>query len=144
MPGRRDVDEQVEDRAPKTCAACGRTMTWRKGWAKNWGEVKFCSDGCRKRKVSPMDEQLEAEILRLLALRGSGKTICPSEAARGLAKGEDRAEWEPLMEPARAAARRLVARGTIDIMQGGHVVDGSTALNRGRGRGQIVNNSWGS
>ena len=32
----------------KPCVACGRPMTWRKRWAKNWGEVKFCSDACRK------------------------------------------------------------------------------------------------
>lgn len=31
----------------KPCAACGRTMSWRKRWAKNWGEVKYCSDACR-------------------------------------------------------------------------------------------------
>jgi hypothetical protein len=33
----------------KPCVACGRTMTWRKSWAKNWAEVKFCSDACRKK-----------------------------------------------------------------------------------------------
>jgi hypothetical protein len=31
------------------------------------------------------------------------------------------------MEPARAAARRLVAAGKVQITQGGHVVDPSTA-----------------
>ncbi len=31
------------------------------------------------------------------------------------------------MEPARQAARRLVAAGEIEITQGGHVVDPSTA-----------------
>jgi hypothetical protein len=31
------------------------------------------------------------------------------------------------MEPARAAARRLVARGEVEITQGGRVVDPSTA-----------------
>ena len=31
------------------------------------------------------------------------------------------------MEPARAAARRLVARGQVEITQGGRVVDPSTA-----------------
>ena len=30
-------------------------------------------------------------------------------------------------EPVREAARRLVARGEVDIVQGGHVVDPSTA-----------------
>jgi len=34
----------------KICATCGRKMTWRKSWAKNWEEVKYCSDACKKRK----------------------------------------------------------------------------------------------
>ena len=70
---------------------------------------------------------LEAEILRLLAERGQGKTICPSEAARSVAGSDERDVWEPLMEPARAAARRLVAAGRIAITQRGQVVDGATA-----------------
>jgi len=36
----------------KPCAACGRTMSWRKRWAKTWGEVKFCSEACQQRKVA--------------------------------------------------------------------------------------------
>lgn len=31
----------------KTCAICGRAMTWRKAWARNWEQVKYCSDRCR-------------------------------------------------------------------------------------------------
>jgi hypothetical protein len=31
----------------KTCAACGRPFAWRKKWARNWDEVRFCSDACR-------------------------------------------------------------------------------------------------
>jgi hypothetical protein len=114
------------DRVAKTCAACGRTMEWRKSWAKNWESVKFCSDKCRGAKVGIRDRELERAILRLLEERGAGKTICPSEAARALG-GEDGAGWEPLMEPARAAARRLVAAGKLVMTQGGAVVDGSTA-----------------
>ncbi|MES2980471.1 MAG: DUF2256 domain-containing protein [Pseudomonadota bacterium] len=37
----------------KPCAACGRDMTWRKRWAKNWAEVKFCSDACRANAGRP-------------------------------------------------------------------------------------------
>ena len=110
----------------KVCAACGRTMEWRKSWAKNWEAVKYCSDRCRKGKVGEGDRALEAAILRLLGERGAGKTICPSEAARAVA-GEEREAWEGLMEPARAAGRRLVAEGKIVITQGGRVVEGSTA-----------------
>jgi len=32
----------------KLCAACGRTMVWRKRWARDWDSVKFCSDACRR------------------------------------------------------------------------------------------------
>ena len=32
----------------KPCVQCGRAMTWRRAWAKNWVEVKFCSDRCRQ------------------------------------------------------------------------------------------------
>ena len=31
----------------KTCAACGRPFSWRRKWAANWPDVKFCSDACR-------------------------------------------------------------------------------------------------
>jgi len=41
----------------KTCLACGRPMTWRKAWAKNWDEVRYCSDRCRADKQQPMGGQ---------------------------------------------------------------------------------------
>lgn len=34
----------------KPCLACGRAMSWRKHWAKNWSEVRYCSAACRQRK----------------------------------------------------------------------------------------------
>ena len=109
--------------ASKTCATCGREITWRKKWERNWDEVKYCSDACRGHKPGALGPQLESAILRLLQERGAGKTICPSEAARAVAPDA----WEALMEPARAAARRLVFAGAIVITQGGVVVDPSRA-----------------
>jgi hypothetical protein len=111
---------------PKICVACGRTIEWRRKWERNWAEVRYCSDRCRAAKPGEQDRALERAILDLLRQRGAGKTICPSEAARLLA-GQAREDWEPLMEPARAAARRLVAAGTIVITQGGRLVDPSHA-----------------
>lgn len=35
----------------KPCQACGRPMSWRKAWARNWDEVKFCSERCRRHKT---------------------------------------------------------------------------------------------
>ncbi len=37
----------------KPCVACGRPMSWRKAWAKNWDEVRYCSDACRRQKARP-------------------------------------------------------------------------------------------
>ena len=34
----------------KACEVCGRDMTWRKAWAKNWDHVLYCSEACRKNK----------------------------------------------------------------------------------------------
>ena len=105
----------------KPCATCGRTMVWRSKWAKNWDTVRYCSAGCR-RGLDATDRALEAAILALLGQRAATATICPSEAARAVAE-----DWEPLMERARMAARRLVAAGAAVITQRGVVVDPSTA-----------------
>ncbi|MEO0324775.1 MAG: DUF3253 domain-containing protein [Myxococcota bacterium] len=108
---------------PKSCVACGRRIEWRKKWSRDWEQVRFCSKACRSAKAGPTDEALEVAILALLAQRARGKTICPSEAARAVRPDA----WRVLMEPARRAARRLVAAGRLEITQKGRVVDPSTA-----------------
>ena len=66
------------------------------------------------------EEPLEQAILRLLDARGAGKTICPSDVARDVGTPDG---WRELMEPVRAAARRLVGAGSVEITQHGEVVD---------------------
>jgi hypothetical protein len=73
--------------------------------------------------VLPVDRELEVTIVELPDLRARHATLCPNEAARAVG-GDD---WRDLMEPARAAARRLVATGDVEITQGGRVVDPSRA-----------------
>jgi len=31
----------------KICATCKRPFAWRKKWARDWEQVRFCSDKCR-------------------------------------------------------------------------------------------------
>jgi hypothetical protein len=38
------------DLPTKTCAACGLPFAWRKKWARDWDQVKYCSDRCRAGK----------------------------------------------------------------------------------------------
>jgi hypothetical protein len=39
---RRKADLPTRD-----CAACGRPFSWRKKWARDWENVRYCSDACR-------------------------------------------------------------------------------------------------
>jgi hypothetical protein len=119
-------EESAADRGEKVCGSCGRRIEWRARWARDWDAVRWCSDACRARGVRPVDRALEESIRSLLSGRAVGATICPSEAARAVA-GDDDEAWRDLMEPARRAARRLVAAGEVEITQGGVVVDPSTA-----------------
>lgn len=107
--------------ASKVCGACGRRFEWRRKWARDWDRVRYCSGACRRRRVSSHDEELERAILALLCDRSPGASICPSEAAR--AAGDE--GWRRRMESVRRAARRLAARGRVEITQGGRVVDPS-------------------
>ncbi|MFG0306504.1 MAG: DUF3253 domain-containing protein [Phycisphaerales bacterium JB040] len=108
---------------PKSCASCGRRIAWRKKWERDWEHVKYCSKSCRANTPGASDRALEEAVLSVLASRSAGASICPSEAARAV----DPDGWRALMEPARRAARRLVARGQAVITQGGRPVDLSTA-----------------
>jgi hypothetical protein len=99
-------------------------MEWRRRWAANWESVRYCSDACRRRGgPGEVGRRLEEAIEDLLSRRRADATICPSEAARAVG-GED---WRELMEPARAAGRRLAARGRVEFTQKGHPVDPSRA-----------------
>ncbi|GAC1549258.1 MAG: hypothetical protein NVS2B9_15910 [Myxococcales bacterium] len=89
-------------RAEKTCARCGRRMTWRKRWASVWDEVRYCSDACRAARPASLDAALEETIRTLLDARRPEASICPSEAARAV--GGD--AWRDLMEPARRGSLR--------------------------------------
>lgn len=73
--------------------------------------------------MSTPESRLEDAILELLDDRPTTSSICPSEAARAV----DADGWRDLMEPVRAAARRLEAQGRVEITQGGRVVDPCTA-----------------
>ncbi|MCU0271337.1 MAG: DUF2256 and DUF3253 domain-containing protein [Acidimicrobiales bacterium] len=107
----------------KSCASCGRSFVWRKAWERSWDEVRYCSQACRRRGVRPVDRALEDALRDMIATQRRDGSVCPSEAARRVAPQQ----WRALMEPARAAARRLVAAGEAEITQQGLVVDPSSA-----------------
>lgn len=36
------------DLPEKRCAWCSRPFRWRKKWSRDWAEVRYCSDACRR------------------------------------------------------------------------------------------------
>lgn len=65
---------------------------------------------------------LEAAMLRLVAERGPGGTISPTDAARAVG-GDHPDGWGPLMQPARKIAVRLMKEGRLVITRKGKPVD---------------------
>lgn len=70
----------------------------------------------------PNTDELEATLMKLLAARGPGKTIGPTDVARALG-GDHPDGWGPLMQPVRRAAVRLMKAGRIIILRKGRPVD---------------------
>ncbi|AZB33205.1 MULTISPECIES: DUF2256 domain-containing protein [Chryseobacterium] len=44
----------------KICEVCGLPFNWRKKWKKNWDEVKYCSEKCRKNKKATSSDSSES------------------------------------------------------------------------------------
>lgn len=99
----------------KTCVSCGRVITWRKKWARDWDQVRYCSDACRRRGRTSADSALEDAIRTALT---RARSVSDVELVRSVG-----AEAEPV----RRAARRLVAVGEVELIQHGRVVDPSLA-----------------
>lgn len=70
----------------------------------------------------PADDEIAAKILALLHARSPESSICPSDAARALAR-----DWRPLMPRIRAVAIQMVEAGRIQVSQKGRIVDPRTA-----------------
>ncbi|MEL8055605.1 MAG: DUF3253 domain-containing protein [Pseudomonadota bacterium] len=68
-----------------------------------------------KQKGSPVAQA----ILDLVAVRGVGKTICPSEAARAVSFEN----WRKLLPEVRASAIRLAVAEKVSIYRRGKSVD---------------------
>jgi hypothetical protein len=59
-------------------------------------------------------QRIEQVMMQLLAQRGVGKSLCPSEVARAL----DETDWRELMADVRQVAADLLAQGKIRVTQG--------------------------
>jgi hypothetical protein len=70
----------------------------------------------------PDANAIESALLRLIAERGPGKTLDPSEVARALG-GSHPDQWGPLMQPVRRVAVALAEQGRLVILRKGKPAD---------------------
>jgi hypothetical protein len=70
----------------------------------------------------PDSAAIETILLRMVAERGLGKSVDPTEAARALG-GDHPDQWGPLMQPIRRAAVALAEQGRLVILRKGKPVD---------------------
>lgn len=92
-------------------------ITYRKKWEKNWDEVKYCSDECRRNKNK---YDFRERILAMLHTRPPQQLLCPSEVLSGDQKAD-----KAMLEHARRSARLLAHEGKVEILQNGKRVDPS-------------------
>ncbi|MCB0635915.1 MAG: DUF2256 domain-containing protein [Lewinella sp.] len=48
---------QKSDLPHKVCVHCQRPFSWRKKWARDWEEVKYCSERCRRAARRPNQKE---------------------------------------------------------------------------------------
>lgn len=72
--------------------------------------------------AAPDRAAIAALILEQTAARAPGRSVCPSEVARALAR-----DWRPLMPEVRAVAAELADQGLVVATQRGRPVDPRTA-----------------
>lgn len=68
-----------------------------------------------------MKSAAEIAISKLLDQRGAGKTVCPSEAAKHLARGGE--NWREYMAQVHKAVDTMVEAGSITLTWKGEMVD---------------------
>ncbi|MES3037758.1 MAG: DUF3253 domain-containing protein [Bdellovibrionota bacterium] len=102
----------------KNCPVCKSQFTVKDHSRPSWNLIVYCSDDCRlnKWKVGH-NKKLEKQILEMVS-HPEVTTICPSDVLPP-EQQNDWTQWEAVRE----AARRLVARGEIELTQMGEVVD---------------------
>jgi hypothetical protein len=94
-------------RPEKLCATCGRRITWRKKWARDWDQVRHCSQRCRKKRLGVLDQEIEKVARARLQAQPWLEEAWLAERFPGAGR-----------ERLRDALRRLVARGEARLPRG--------------------------
>ncbi|WP_345418450.1 DUF2256 domain-containing protein [Halioxenophilus aromaticivorans] len=48
MPQHRSSNHKKQHLPHKVCPVCQRPFSWRKKWQRDWDNVKYCSERCKR------------------------------------------------------------------------------------------------
>lgn len=49
---KKGTSVKKRDLPTKVCPTCDRAFTWRKKWERDWDNVKYCSERCKRNKIN--------------------------------------------------------------------------------------------
>ncbi|MEE2755390.1 MAG: DUF2256 domain-containing protein [Myxococcota bacterium] len=107
----------------KHCPSCGRSFEWRKKWASNWTEVRYCSALCRRQRLERRDNHLHEIILRLLHAQQPKDGLKASQIADHAFGSRKAADCERVLR----AARRLALDAKVIFFENAKRVDATHA-----------------
>lgn len=86
------------------------------------------SESLTAKEKKPPKRTLEQVIVDLCAAEGSGKSICPTDAARTFAaeRGEDDLGWRKWLQQVRSTAVGMARKGELVILRKGKPADPET------------------
>ncbi len=100
----------------KICLSCGREMTYRKKWEKNWDEVKYCSDECRRNKNK---YDFRETILNALNQATTKSILSVEDVIKTLDS-----TTPDTVEHIRRSVRLLYHEKKIEVLQNNKIIDG--------------------
>ncbi|GAC96202.1 hypothetical protein PHSY_003782 [Pseudozyma hubeiensis SY62] len=72
----------LSDLNPKSCLTCGRVITPRAKWAKDWNGIKYCSDRCRSSRPGKIVAAFKIEQKNREALTDRSGVTCSDNDVR--------------------------------------------------------------
>jgi hypothetical protein len=56
------MKNRKENLPEKLCKTCGKPFTWRKKWERDWEQVLYCSERCRRNKGACLTLTIDVPI----------------------------------------------------------------------------------
>lgn len=71
------------ERPSKVCPVCGRPFAWRKKWERDWENVRYCSERCRRAARPGSTTALAKKSSAFWSSESESKRLCRTQNGGG-------------------------------------------------------------